>query len=92
MDWAAWGPTIVSFITCIFFAGIVYQRQNAHADKLKEHDENFQDQKRELELIKSTASLQAVKIGMLEAWRDGYAAAKAAYDRTLSQHQPAGGD
>ena len=90
MDWAAWGPTIVSAITCIFFAGIVYQRQNNHADHLKEHDEIFQDQKRELELIKGNASFQAVKIGMLEAWRDGYAAAKAAYDRTSPQH--AGGD
>ena len=90
MDWAAWGPTIVSVITCIFCAGVLYSRLNSHADKLREHDENFRDDKKELELIKSTSSLQAVKIGMLEAWRDGYAAAKAAYDR--NSPYGAGGD
>ena len=90
MDWAQWGPTIVSIITCIFFAGVMYARQNAHAQKLKDHDGSFLDHKRELELVKGAQALQAVKIGMLEAWRDGYAAAKAVYDRTVPQH--AGGD
>ena len=83
MEWSAWGPTIISAITCIFFAGVVYQRQNNQAITLREHAENFQDHKRELELIKSAASIQAVDIGMLKAWRDGWNAARATYDRSI---------
>lgn len=90
MDWAQWSPTIISAITCIFFAGGVYQRQNSQAQTLREHAEIFQDHKRELDLIKSGASLQAVDIGMLKAWRDGWNAARATYDR--GNLQPASGD
>jgi hypothetical protein len=89
MDWAAWGPTIVSVITAIFFAGVIYSRQNVHSDKLREHDDHFEDHKKELDLIKSAANMQAVDIGMLKAWGNGWNAARATYEIKAPHH---GGD
>jgi hypothetical protein len=80
MDWAAWGPTIVSFITCIFFAGVVYSRQNSHSEKLKEHTDVLGDHKKEMDLIKQNAGNDRTRIAMIEAWRDGWNAARATYD------------
>jgi iron uptake system EfeUOB component EfeO/EfeM len=74
MDWAQWGPTVVSLVTCIFFAGVLYSNQNNHAKLLNEHSGQLDDHTRDL-------TSHAVKIGMLEAWKDGYAAARAAYQR-----------
>jgi hypothetical protein len=74
MDWAAWGPTIVSIITCVFFAGVLYSNQNNHSKRLNEHDTQLDDHTKDI-------TSHSVKIGMLEAWRDGYAAATARYDR-----------
>jgi hypothetical protein len=72
MDWAAWGPTIVSLITCIFFAGVLWANQRSQADHLAEHDQKLEDHSKDL-------TQQAIKIGMLEAWKEGYAAAVARY-------------
>ena len=74
MDWAAWGPTIVSIITCIFFAGVLYSNQNNHSKRLDEHSEQIDDDRK-------TLNEHAVKIGMLESWKEGYAAARSMYDR-----------
>lgn len=78
-DWAAWGPTIVSAIMCVFFGGVVYARQNAQSDQLKEHDVQLEDHARD---IKSNT----IEIGTLKAFRDGYATARALYDKTLKTH------
>jgi iron uptake system EfeUOB component EfeO/EfeM len=82
MDLAIWGPTIVSLITCIFFAGVLYSNQSNHTKLLSEHSEQLEDHTKDI-------TSHAIKIGMLEAWKDGYAAARAVYDRS-PQH--AGGD
>jgi hypothetical protein len=73
MDWAAWGPTIVSIITCIFFAGVLYSNQLSHEKRLNEHDVQLEDHTKE---FKS----HAVEIGMIKAFQNGYATAKALYE------------
>ena len=72
MDWAAWGPTVVSFITCIFFAGVLYSNQSNHAKLLGEHSNQLDDHTKDL-------TSHAVKLGMLEAFQNGYAAGKSTY-------------
>lgn len=74
MDWAAWGPTIVSLISCIFFAGVLYSKQSSNSERLAVHDGQLNDHTKDL-------TSHAVKIGMLESWRDGYAAARSAYEQ-----------
>lgn len=74
MDWAAWGPTVVSIITCIFFAGVLYSNQNNHDKRLKNHEHQIEDDRK-------TLGAHAIKIAMLESWRDGYAAARAVYEK-----------
>lgn len=95
IEWAAWGPTIVTALTCIFFAGVMWnkttnveKRVDQHDDKFDSHEEKFKDDKNEMDLIKSAAALQATAIGRLEAWRDGWNAARATYDKNLAH----GGD
>jgi archaellum component FlaF (FlaF/FlaG flagellin family) len=78
MDWAAWGPTIVSLISCIFFAGVLYSKQSSNSERLDVHDGQLNDHTKDL-------TSHAVKIGMLESWRDGYAAARAAYEQRRAQ-------
>lgn len=80
MDWAAWGPTIVSIITCIFFAGVLWANQSSHAKRLDEHDVQLEDHSKEL-------NQHSVKLGMMEAFQNGYATAKALYDQSLQGHQ-----
>ena len=75
MDWAAWGPTIVSIITCIFFAGILYSNQNNHTVHLTEHDKQLEEHTRDI-------ISHSVAITALKAFQEGYAAAKATYDRS----------
>ena len=76
MDWEAWGPTIVSFITCVFFAGVLWSTQRNHGEHLSEHDKQLEDHTKDL-------TAQAIKIGMLEAWKAGYADARAIYQGRL---------
>jgi hypothetical protein len=78
MDWAAWGPTIVSIITCIFFAGVLYSNQNNHAVHLTEHDKQLEEHTRDI-------ISHSVAITALKAFQEGYAAAKATYDRARVQ-------
>jgi hypothetical protein len=76
MDWAAWGPTIVSIITCIFFAGVLWSTQSNHGKRLDNHDTQFEEHTRDI-------TKNALDIRELKAWKEGYAAARAMYDRTL---------
>lgn len=73
MDWSAWGPTIVSIITCIFFAGVLYSNQASHERRLDEHNVQIEDHTKELRV-------QAIEIGMIKAFQDGYTTAKALYE------------
>jgi hypothetical protein len=75
MDWAAWGPTIVALATCVYFAGILRNRQDTSAKRLDAHDKQLDDHTKDL-------TSHSVKIGMLEAWRDGWSAARTVYDKT----------
>ena len=73
MDWAAWGPTIVSVITCIFFAGVLWSTQSDHTKRLDEHDAQLDDHTRDL-------TAHSIELGRLTAFRDGYAAGKQNYE------------
>lgn len=81
MDWSAWGPTIVTLIIWVFFGGVAYSRLNSHSEHLNEHDKQLDEHTKDL-------TSQAIKIGMLEAWKEGYAAARSVYQ---PQH-PVSGD
>ena len=74
MDWAAWGPTIVSLITCIFFAGVLWANQRSQADHLGEHDKQLEDHTKSL-------TEHAVDIAGLKRFNEGFAAARAIYER-----------
>jgi hypothetical protein len=74
MDWAAWGPTIVSIISAIFFAGVIYSRLITHGQVLKNHAEALKDVDIKLED-------HGIKISRLEAFREGYAAGKMTYEK-----------
>jgi hypothetical protein len=78
MDWASWGPTIVSIITCIFFAGVLYSNQNSHATHLLEHDKQLEEHTKDI-------TSHAVAIAVLKAFQEGYAAARATYDKSRAQ-------
>lgn len=68
MNWEAWGPTIISFITAVFMAGMLY-------GKLNEHGEKIDDLGTEVESIKTRIGLGEIELAKLQSWRDGYNAA-----------------
>jgi hypothetical protein len=68
MDWAAWGPTVVSLVTAIFIAGMLYGKINDHDKHLVKHDEDFGS-------VFVRLSAGEVEVAKLQAWRDGYNAA-----------------
>jgi hypothetical protein len=70
MDWAAWGPTIVSLITAIFIAGMMY-------GKIKDHDGHLSKHDGELGNVLIRLSAGEIEVAKLQAWRDGYNAAAA---------------
>ncbi len=68
MNFALWGPTIVSVVVMIFTAGLLVgalrnetKRNDGQDGRLDGHDEKIE--------------LAALSIARLEAWRDGYNAA-----------------
>ena len=76
---APWGPTIVTVLTCIFFAGVLWNGQNNHTKRLDDHDDQLDDHTKDI-------TQNALDIRELKAWKEGYAAARAVYQ---PQH-PAG--
>lgn len=68
MDWAAWGPTIVSVVTAVFIAGMIYGKVKDHDRILKEHTD-------EIDAVKTRIGLGEIELAKLQAWRDGYNAA-----------------
>jgi hypothetical protein len=75
MDWAAWGPTIVSIITAVFIAGMMYGKQKDHTKLLDEHTEKFELVDNEFDKVKTRIGLGEIELAKLQAWRDGYNAA-----------------
>jgi len=72
MDWAAWGPTIVSIITCIFFAGVLWANQSDHTKRLGAHDKQLEEHTKDI-------TTHSVDIGKLQSFQEGYAAAQQRY-------------
>jgi hypothetical protein len=67
IDWAAWGPTLVSLGLAVFVAGSMSQqlkdqgkRIDAHDERLKGHDDDLKD--------------HSDRLARAEAWREGYSA------------------
>lgn len=79
IDWAAWGPTIVSFITCVFFAGVFYNNQFNQSKRLNAHDVQLEEHTRDI-------TTNRLDIRELKAWGDGYASARAVYDRSENRN------
>lgn len=86
INWAAWGPTIVSIITAIFIAGMMYGKLKEHDKHLEQHDDQFETMNDrfdgEIEALKIRLGLGEVELAKLQAWRDGY---NAAVGRATSQ-------
>jgi hypothetical protein len=74
MDWAAWGPTIVSIITCIFFAVVLYSTQSNHSIHLREHDVQLGEHTRDI-------TIHSVELAKVKAFQEGYSCARAVYDK-----------
>lgn len=78
---AAWGPTFVTVIGWIFFAGVMWQKQQNAERRLDSHDVQHEESSKQINLLN-------VDVAKLNSWKDGYAAARAVYDRAIH----AGGD
>jgi hypothetical protein len=78
MDWTAWGPTIVSIITCIFFAGVLWAQQSNTEKRVTLHDTQLDDHTRDL-------TNHAIEIGKLQAFHEGYAAARSVYGKVCEK-------
>jgi hypothetical protein len=78
MDWAAWGPTIVSIITCIFFAGVLWANQSTQSKRLDDHDTQLEEHSKGI-------NEHSIQIGKLEAFHKGYESAMTAFRSGLSK-------
>lgn len=76
MNWAAWGPTIVSAIIMIFTAGMLVQRQSNQEKRLDDHDELHKETVAELARVdrEHAAHLARVDIALvrLERYNEGF--------------------
>lgn len=80
MDWAAWGPTILQITVLIFFSGVLWATQLNQGKRIDAHDKQLNDHT-------TTINEHAVKIGKLESWQEGYATARAIYDRPHAEER-----
>jgi ABC-type Fe3+-citrate transport system substrate-binding protein len=80
MNWASWGPTIVSIVTAIFIAGMMYGKQKDHTERLAAHDAKFDEVTDEFDKVKTRIGLGEVELAKLQSWRDGYNAATSRRD------------
>lgn len=78
-NWSAWGPTIVSVVTAVFIAGMMYGKLKEHDKRLDQHDEEFDNSSArvdaEIEALKGRIGLGEIELAKLQSWRDGYNAA-----------------
>jgi hypothetical protein len=70
MIWESWGPTLVSVITAIFMAGMMYGKIKDHGEHLARHDTEIED-------VKTRLGAGEIEVAKLQSWRDGYNAASA---------------
>jgi predicted secreted protein len=79
MDWAAWSPTIVTVLGWAFFTGVIWSTLKSHGSHLSEHDKQLEDHTKDITTL-------TVEVGVLKAFREGYATARAIYERQ-PQHE-----
>ena len=72
MDWAAWGPTLVSIAFCIFSAGVLWSTQLAQGKRIDSHDVQLNDHTRDI-----NSNHQEVE--KLKSFQAGYATAREIY-------------
>jgi hypothetical protein len=73
VDWAAWGPTLVSIAFCIFSAGVLWSTQLAQGKRIDSHDVQLNDHTRDIKM-------NSQEIEKLKSFQRGYAAARAIYE------------
>jgi hypothetical protein len=73
MEWAAWGPTIVSIAFCIFSAGVLWSTQLAQGKRIDAHDTELNSHTRDI-------TTNSQEIEKLKSFQQGYAAARAIYE------------
>ena len=78
LDLAAWGPTIVTLIMWVFFGGVAWATLRDHGKRIAEIEETVK------ELVRDVTTLKA--------FREGWAAARAIYERGTEHLATAGGD
>ena len=71
IDWAAWGPTIVSILMAVFMAGSMFKTINDHDKRLSSHDSAIKE-------VADRCGVNELSLAELKAWRDGYNAATSA--------------
>lgn len=74
INWAAWSPTIVTVVTCIFLAGVMWNTQREHTKRLCDHDDLHEE-------AREHNTAQDIALARLEEWRDGFMAAQSTYER-----------
>ena len=75
---AAWGPTIVTLIMWVFFGGVAFATLKDHGKRITELETQMK------EVVKDVTTLKA--------FREGWAAARAIYERGTEHLATAGGD
>ena len=78
-DPSALVSAIVSLITAALVLGGYFNIIKDHGKRLDDHDDLHKETEKH-------DALQDVALAKLEAWKDGYSAARATYDKTL-KHQ-----
>ena len=78
MDWAAWAPAIISLAVGILIVGGYLATVRDHGRRLNDNDIWHKEKD-----VKDAAQDNA--IARLEAWRDGYNAARVVYGRAFER-------
>jgi hypothetical protein len=76
IDWNGWIPAIISLITALIILGGYLAVVREHGRRLDEHDLLHKETEKH-------DAQQDVALAKLEAWKDGYSAARATYDKTM---------
>jgi predicted tellurium resistance membrane protein TerC len=77
INWAAWMPTIITAITCIFMAGVIW---NTYGMTVREHTEHLKAHDKLHEEARQKNQDQDVALVRLEEYQKGFAAARSTYE------------
>lgn len=77
-SWAAWSPTIVTVVTCIFLAGVIW---NTYGMTLREHTEHLKAHDKLHEEAQKKNQEQDVALVRLEEYQRGFAAAQSSFEQ-----------